>query len=471
MRKTILLAAIATMGITSCSENEVIIDQGTTDMDNVLVFRPVIGKQIKTRVAEITSATLQNDSNGYKSEAYVTEAGFAANTKALTAYFNETMKCTDGVWAGSKTLYWPGAGKMSVFSYYPCVNNKATTIAYTGATYENATLTYPSLAFQASTVLADQVDLLAANDMDKAKTETETNLNVNFKHILSQLYFKAKAADDSYKVRVKSISVVGATQSATFTYKGSSGANDPVGTWSATPNAQEYKYRENVFPADATDPDPQTYIGNAATTIESEGNNGSLMIIPQAAGDAFKLTVTYDIYTSTNYLLAENVVKSAQMDELAMGKKYAYVLTLPSDGATTPVTFSVEVSGWDAEETVEQSYATYRLGATAAQYGTDIASAVNEFNTFLNGKIGTYTHTLKIAETATSKLNAALAIDLTAVLATNLGAEDAVVLDFTALTTIDDTNTVTVTPGDNWEATPASLTDHGTIKLTKKVIP
>lgn len=468
MRKTILLAAIATMGITSCSENEVIIDQGTTDMDNVLVFRPVIGKQIKTRVAEITSATLQNDANGYKSEAYVTDAGFAANTKTLSAYFNETMKYTGGAWGGSKTLYWPGAGKMSMFSYYPCVNKNATTIAYTGATYENATLAYPTLAFQASTVLTDQVDLLAANDMDKAKTEDETNLKVTFKHILAQLYFKAKTADDSYKVRVKSISVVGATQSATFTYNGAA----TVGAWSAPTNTQEYKYRENVFPADATDPDPQTYIGNAATTIESEGNNGSLMIIPQAAGEAFKLTVTYDIFTLTNFSLAENVVKSAQMDELAMGKKYAYVLTLPADGATTPVTFSVEVSGFDADEqTVEQSYATYTLTGTAADYGTSIASAVNDFNTLLNGKTGAYAHAIQIAETATSKLNAALAIDLTAVLATNLGAEDAVVLDFTALTTIDDTNTVTVTPGDNWEATPASLTAPGTIKLTKKVIP
>lgn len=472
MRKTILLAVIATMGMTSCSENEVIIDQGSTDVDNVLVFRPVIGKQTKTRVAEITATALQDDANGYKSVAYVTEAGFAANTKALTAYFNETMKYTDGVWAGSKTLYWPSEGKMSVFSYYPCVNNNATTIAYKGATYENATLTYPSLAFQASTVLADQVDLLAANDMNKEKTETETNLKVNFKHILSQLYFKAKAADDSYKVRVKSISVVGATQSATFTYKGSSVANDPVGTWSAPTNTQEYKYRTTVFPADATDPDPQAYIDNTATTVESEDKNGSLMIIPQAAGDAFKLTVTYDIYTSTNYLLAENVAKSAQMDELVMGKKYAYVLTLPADGATTPVTFSVEISGWDAEETVEQSYATYKLGATAAEYGTDIASAVNEFNTFLNGKTGTYTHTLKIAETGENKLAAPLTIDLSAVPSANLGEEDAVMLDFTTLTAIDGTNTVTVTPGNDWTATPATLTAPGTITLKKtKVNP
>lgn len=149
---------------------------------------------------------------------------------------------------------------------------------------------------------------------------------------------------------------MGAHNKNTFTYAVS---GTDAGTWGIPEGNVSYVYASGIE-QDITSKD-------IASVIAPE--NGSLMLMPQTVNPGtFKFEVKYDVYnTADGSLLGADVIKTAEMEALQMGKKYAYTLVLPAT-ENDNIAFSVSVSDWDAssvETEREVRFDAYRLTGTS----------------------------------------------------------------------------------------------------------
>lgn len=315
MRKILFIAAMAAVAMTSCSKNEVI---ENTSPQNAISFVTAVGK---VKANETNATTIQSGVNLY---GYYTAGAFGAEVPQKYFSNPDKLSCTAGVWNTTGTYYWPVSGKLSVFAAYPATLT-VTEPAAAGA--------YPSFAYTVKAGIDSQEDIVVANAMDQVKaTPTATAVKLQFKHILSQVNFYVALTGDTYRVKVESLKIAGAKDQATFTFDGT------TGTWGTATGAAEY-----VFAAAATD-----FI-SAATKI-----GASAMLMPQAAAArTFAIEVKYTVYHKTldGVALSSTITKTVDMQQLDLGKKYKYTLTLPAEGVEK-ITFDVDASDWDNETPV-----------------------------------------------------------------------------------------------------------------------
>lgn len=315
MRKILFVAVIAAIGMTSCSKNEVLENKTP---QNAISFVSTVGK---VKASETDMTTIQSGVNLY---GYYTTGAFGA--EAPEKYFSnpDLLQYTSGAWATTGTYYWPVGGKISVFAAYP------TTLTVT----EPATAgNYPSFAYSVKADIATQEDVVVANAVDLVKgNPTVTAVNLQFKHILSQVNFYVALANESYRVKVESLKIQGAKDAATFTFDGT------TGTWGTPSGNAEY-----TFAAAATE------LIAAATKI-----GASAMLMPQAAAaGTFAIEVKYTVYHKTldGVALSSTITKTVDMQQLELGKKYKYTLTLPAEGVDE-IKFEVDAFNWDSETPV-----------------------------------------------------------------------------------------------------------------------
>lgn len=315
MRKILFVAAMAAIAMTSCSKNEVL--ENNTPQ-NAISFVSTVGK---VKAGETDMTTIQSGVNLY---GYYTAGAFGA--EAPQKYFSnpDLLKYTAGAWATTGTYYWPVSGKLSVFAAYP---------ATLTVTEPAAAGDYPSFAYSVKADIAAQEDVVVANAVDQVKaTPTVAAVKLQFKHILSQVNFYVALADESYRVKVESLKIQGAKDAATFTFDGAAGA------WGTPSGSAVY-----TFAAAATD-----FIA-AATKI-----GDAAMLMPQAAAaGTFAIEVKYTVYHKTldGVALSSTITKTVDMQQLDLGKKYKYTLTLPAEGVDE-ITFEVDAFNWDSETPV-----------------------------------------------------------------------------------------------------------------------
>lgn len=309
--KQILLAALAAMAITSCSQNEDIPSIGSGDAQ--ITFNTVVNKS--TRATPMVTA----DFASFSIYGYQTENPFDGTASLGSAFMNNVAatKGEDGVWTlAGGPYYWPLKGNMQFFAVSPA------TYVTTYAVGDPAG--FPSFGY---TIQDVQEDLLAARTLNATKSGNAVQLS--FSHLLTQVNFSAQL-EANIDYEITSIKVVGVNNTGTFTYAAAKGA------WSATSGTASYEYAGNFA---ATPADGIIDLGTA---------DNALMLMPQTLPAGAKIEVTYKATAATgNKQVTFDGTKSVAIENATWtpGQNICYKLVLPSDAQA--ISFTPLVDKWD----------------------------------------------------------------------------------------------------------------------------
>ena len=116
MKKFFFFAAIAAIGLASCSNDETIASQATSE-SNAIEFRPLVSGV--TRATDINASTL--------SEFYVTAN--KSGTSPIVNYFGATPATytkSGDTYTCSTKYYWPSSGDLDFFAFAPATGSGIT---------------------------------------------------------------------------------------------------------------------------------------------------------------------------------------------------------------------------------------------------------------------------------------------------------------------------------------------------------
>lgn len=421
MKKRLLLGlSIAAAALAGCSQNELLENNHSpqNNKDRSIAFGSYVSRPT-SRATGVSLADFQ--ANGrFKAWAYVTttDKGLSANIADAASISLHTAlsggKALDGtdqfkydnttdpakpIWASTlgQKYYWPddGLGKMSFYA----LSNRT---GYPSAAV--TTLTDPTNASGAKFAYtigtngtkADedkQEDLMAAQMYDKEwSTDVETSkIALDFKHLLTQVRFSAKASDASYRVKILSLKVSGATNQGEFNFDLSAAR---IGSWVIPAGATkaDYTYFDATvggaqqtdfatgFPKDdATDP-TKHFIGSTVVDFPLFGayttgatpapdKTQALILLPSVGKDASNndtglkgvtITIAYQCYilsgnagedgTAVAHWVKDGTVLNrtielTEKEMWGMNKKVCYVLTL-FNSTSGKIIYTPVVSDW-----------------------------------------------------------------------------------------------------------------------------
>ena len=288
----------------------------------------------------------------------------SAGTFDFSAYYDETVEKST-TWAGPRPRRWP-AGENDFLNFY-AYSDEDNTSAYAAATGVSA---HPSFTYTVPTTVADQKDLLVTAAFNQTEKTSQGKLNLEFKHALTQIAFKVKAASPTFKVKVSKVELVGVNSVAQFAYDGTT---DVVGAWSGAGTPADYAFTVET---------PAKVDNTEFVSLAAAAGEGNLMMIPDADPKAVTLRVTYtldddDPAANPELILIKeiklekesatagpNQPATAPVTPWNMGKKVTYNLTLP--GRANEIVFgdATIVEDWDAAEEEEEVLAKDIFGVS-----------------------------------------------------------------------------------------------------------
>lgn len=387
MKKFLFFAAIAAIGLSSCTKDTSLVDPDST-VEEAINFGLFVGNTTKAVTSTIDS--LKGD--GFTAYAYYTGANaWDVREEADTFMFNQAVNFTatnpavpfTGTWSYSPLKYWPnkvgedesGAdinGKVSFFGFSP----QSSQIAITNFTPPSATATNvdpitgtnPSFKFENGETAADQVDLLADMQVDKSKDTGA--IKFEFDHILSKIGFTARL-NKQYAagtvITVDSLKVIYAAdkiyKSGTYTFQddeGVAGTGDVSGaagdwtfamgdTFMANKVGFEHMLSENIMGARGAGYTVATLDNTAdynTKPVMLNKEDGYLMVIPQTLADSADLSVmiTYTATIPGRPVTTSHKLIGIKASTWLIGKQYLYNFTV----GLTEVTFvGISVDEWD----------------------------------------------------------------------------------------------------------------------------
>ncbi|WP_455592170.1 fimbrillin family protein [Bacteroides sp.] len=307
--KQILLAALAALAITSCSQSD---DATVPGSDSQITFNTVVNKSTRA------TAMVTDNFKDFTVYGYNPESSFDGTAALGTPFMDKVAATkTEGWELTDGPYYWPAKGNAQFFAYSPAGHVDDYAVGNpTG---------FPSFTY---TIQAEQEDLLTAQVLNAAKDGNAVQLS--FSHILTQINFSA-TLEAGFKYDITGIAVKGINNTGTFTYAAAKGA------WSGTTGAVDYTYEGN-FAATATD-----------NVVNFSSGANALMLLPQTLPGDAKIEITYKATAETgNKQVTFDGTKSVEINGAwAPGQNIRYKLVLPS-GAQA-VTFTPIVSNWDGE--------------------------------------------------------------------------------------------------------------------------
>lgn len=322
--KKILLAAVATLAMVSCSQNEIDgIDNGKQDGR----------KEIKFGYTPITRATpivASGDFNAFTVCAYDAE-NIKVSTASAVINAGAFERGENNVWqsADNKKYYWPASGNVSFFGYNAGTFTKPTEAA-------NA----PTLEYSIEKEIANQKDLVVAQQIEEQVNATDGAVTLSFKHALSQVRLKLKGSDHTnLTYTIKKIEIYNIISEGSFDY--STYANiewDTTGkTLLTTGNGYTLDYTSSNKVINNTTPNGE---------IELATVNDIMILLPQS-GTA-EIAITYSITNAEGAILHKDDTATVieQVIDWKPGMKYEYTLSLaPSElkiTASDPTAWSDE---------------------------------------------------------------------------------------------------------------------------------
>lgn len=285
MKKT-LLAVVAVLAMTSCSQNEIDgIDNGKQDARKEIKF----GYSPVTRATETTTDNFNYfEVYAYKGATYSSTAGDLIIDGGI---FNKT---TD--WESTKKFYWPETGNLSFFGYN--LND---------AQY-NTDSGKPTLTYTIESTIKAQKDLLVSKHLDQAYSTTAISLP--FKHALSQVLFTVEGDDADLTYTVEKIEIKQVSSTGTYDYENSA--------WTTTATLANY----TITPANAVE-----VTGTAPESFVDA--DGVAILMPQDVTNK-TIEVTYSAqYTSSGTgVKVESPATVTLKGSWTNGKKTTYKLVL-----------------------------------------------------------------------------------------------------------------------------------------------
>ena len=209
MKKFFFFAAIAAIGLASCSSDETIASQAT-NASNEISFRPLNNGMTRATSLDITSLR----SSGF----YVT----ATFTSGHTAYFADQLykEETSNVWkpyTGSAYthIYWPtGSDVLDFHAYAPADDDTQLNVSNSNVTSLNGCPEYTVVpAVSASSQIAFIYATLTGKD------QNDGSLPLTFGHMESQVGIKLSNTDGALIFTVSEVSICNVVESGVFKYR------------------------------------------------------------------------------------------------------------------------------------------------------------------------------------------------------------------------------------------------------------
>lgn len=324
--KILAVAAVATV-FASCSNEEELANVGKSE-SNAIRFAGISGLS-DTRTTPIGTTNLT--STNFDVMAFMSSDNtLFMGGKHVTGVSDHGVKIVYNTSAWDyadkdKVAYWPTAGDVDFYAVSPAITDD---LVLQGFAYDMTsaakTISYTTVDEYNSTGTNHDVMYAVTKGRNKENNGTMP-VQMNFKHILSQVVFKAKTTSSILEVDVKSVKIHNFVHSGTFTLPEGQPA---MSNWSLSPVAEgayTVKLAANVKTSNAV--------------VNLSDMNSPLMMIPQ------KLTKwrTYSAGTAVSKLEADNakecyleiLMKLKQNDSYLIGSAAEYkTVYVPFDNAT-----------------------------------------------------------------------------------------------------------------------------------------
>ena len=271
MKKFFFFAAIAAIGLASCSNDETV--AVNENAGNEISFRALTNNVTRAADIDAGSGTYGLQMLGF--------TVFANVGSTATNYFPETtFTYGDGTYTSSTKYYWPSSGSLDFFAYQYSEwgNNTVTHTAQTKA----FTVTPSSTA-------ANQTDLVIACTTGKTKAANGAGVSLNFRHAESKVTIKLKNSSTTTTITVGDVVLGNVYTTGTYTFTGSTdNAETPsdVANTDGNNNSTYLKYSD--WSGQTTS---GSYTQAAATTSYTSGTEetaltNSMILIPQTLTNA-----------------------------------------------------------------------------------------------------------------------------------------------------------------------------------------
>ena len=354
MKKMILMAAVAAVAMSSCTNDENYFE----DVKTPISFNPA-AKMHQTRTS-ISSSAFPTESS-FDANAWLGKTTNGSNTQV---YMNGVTIShqQDNSWKPGTIYNWPPitGATLDFFCYAP-ESVKPTM----GNNLDNPnTLTYTNITVDPTTEKNNDIDILYS---DKVVNATSTNCRggvpVIFNHALSTLAFKVKAATlqqanttkenkITYEVKVKSIKLSNVVTKGSLTMNVENTEGDNLQkTWKKPEN-------EIWTPSTSVKKD-YTISSDVTLKTDEEQQFGDIRIVLPQALEGISATVTYTIKTTIDKVSSEDETHTATFNLTAMtsplsywqmGKAIVYAITINPTIELKPITFIPSVYDWETAD-------------------------------------------------------------------------------------------------------------------------
>lgn len=374
-RKLALAAISVAIMFASCSKEDVI-KNSENSLQNQIGFS-AIGSNAQTKATPITTTTI---------------ADFAAFAFSGTTYFMGES-ATGGVkvyrtvdagagtataWDYNEKAYWPKSDLLDFYAVSPWHDNTDNTIYGWNVSNTEQKITYKAQDEFGADVANSNVDVMYGIATSQAATTNNGTVKFNFKHILSQVLFKAKVQYASMSVDIKNIAICNVKDAGEFTFPVATDdkkAEEVVATagnnWNTTAGSYS-NFQVAPFETAVT--------VNSTTDAELLSNTANpIMLIPQTlakwdvANEATKSIESANAanlsYVKIGCTIKQNgvVLFSGDLyvpfgDSWEPGRRYIYTLIfgggydVHGDPVLRPIEFDAEVTEWvDATNDINTS--------------------------------------------------------------------------------------------------------------------
>ena len=326
MKKYLLLASVAALAFTSCSDQstEFVGDSAVAKQTREITFAPIAKP---TTRAIVEGLTYPGGSSFYVSAFSIPGSGTADE------YFSNVSFSKDGSnawWVGDTKQYWPLSPATLNFL---AISSSSTISSFTSA---GASIAWTHNA-------SDMDDLMYGTGQG---TVTQTgnaltygnNVGIVFKHALAQVAFYVKVGNSAYAsdIHITKIALNDMVTAGTFTLTNSTptttAAQSASGVWASTTTAN-------------TDvPGSTTYASTDMST--SLALDGQVLVPCKNTSSPFNSFTGFTVYFTINgnaYTYSYDVPAAEQV--LEQGKKYVYDLTFN----LTEIRIAPSVTDWDTD--------------------------------------------------------------------------------------------------------------------------
>ena len=366
-KSTVMLWAIFGALLMGCSDEE--IANVETSSRNAIGFN-VLSNAAETRATPTTPSNLT--STDFDVFAFTAD-GTAFMGKVDTDFEHDGVKIVykDGKWDyddANDLRYWPSEA-LDFYAFNPGTVSEDMMVFYSWeATKDVQKISYTCMDEYGSGTTHANYDVMYA--MAKGQTKDMNNgiVKFNFKHILSQVVFKAKTQYDNMQVDIDVIKIHNFKFAGAFTLPA---AADGTGSWSSSDLAFPHAFtvvknanitvNSNTAATDISTNTPMLNIPQTLTAWTVSAPNKSKLEADNAK--QCYLSITCKIQQSGVYLLGSadsyGAIYVPFGDTWVAGKRHIYTLifgggyTDQGEAVLNPIQFDAETTGWvDADKDV-----------------------------------------------------------------------------------------------------------------------